>query len=144
MTVKSLDPKWRDQVRTPAHSPASNTGLAVSRQPGQALFKKICAPCHTIGVGDRVGPDLRGVTARRDRSWLSAFIQNPARLRAQRDAAALALAEKYPVVRMPALGVGQNDATDLIAYLDAEEARLAAVRGASEGPQKPHDHHHHH
>jgi cytochrome oxidase Cu insertion factor (SCO1/SenC/PrrC family)/mono/diheme cytochrome c family protein len=144
MTVKSLDPKWRDQVRTPAYSPASNTGLAVSQQPGQALFKKICAPCHTIGVGDRVGPDLRGVTARRERSWLTAFIQNPARLRAQRDPAALALAETYPVVRMPALGVGQNDASDLIAYLDAEEVRLAGARGASEEEQKSSNRHHHH
>ena len=34
----------------------------MSSQPGQTLFKKMCAPCHTIGVGDRVGPDLRGVT----------------------------------------------------------------------------------
>jgi len=142
MTVKALDPKWRDQVRTPAQSPASNTGLAVSQQPGQALFKKICAPCHTIGVGDRVGPDLRGVTARRERVWLSAYIQNPARLRVQRDPAALALVEKFPAVRMPALGVGQNDASDLIAYLDAEESRLAAAR--DEEQQKAHSQHHHH
>ena len=115
MTVKSLDPKWRGQVRAPVQSPASNTGFAVSEQPGQALFKKMCAPCHTIGVGDRVGPDLRGATARRERSWLSAYIQNPARLRAQRDPAALSLAEKFPAVRMPALGGGQNAASDLIA-----------------------------
>jgi protein SCO1 len=144
MTVRGMDPKWREQVRTPAQSPASNTGLAVSEQPGQALFKKICAPCHTIGVGDRVGPDLRGVTVRRERGWLSAYIQNPARVRAQRDPAALALVEKFPAVRMPALGVGQNDASDLIAYLHAEESRLAAARGNADEQQKPHSHHHHH
>src|SRR5262249_51675226 len=142
MTVRSLDPKWRDQVRVPAQTPASNTGLAISDRPGEALFKKMCAPCHTIGVGDRVGPDLRGVTARREPGWLAAFIRNPARLRAQRDPAALALAEKYPAVRMPALGIAQNDATDLIAYLAAEESRLAAA--SADEQQKPHSHRHHH
>jgi protein SCO1 len=143
MTVSALDPKWRDQVRTPAPSAVINTGLALSDQPGQALFKKICAPCHTIGVGDRVGPDLRGVTARRERAWLSAYIQNPARLRALRDPAALALAEKYPAVRMPALGVAQNDAGDLIAYLDAEASRLSAIQDPASPAEhkKAHSHH---
>jgi protein SCO1/2 len=146
MTVKALDPKWRNQVRTPERSAASNTGLAMSDQPGQALFKKICAPCHTIGVGDRVGPDLRGVTARRERAWLSAYIQNPARLRAVHDPAALALAEKYPAVRMPILGIAQNDAGDLIAYLDAEASRLSAMQGPSPPAEqnKAHSHHDHH
>lgn len=146
MTVKSLHPKWRDEVRRPEANPASNTGLAMSEQPGQALFKKMCAPCHTVGVGDRVGPDLRGVTVRRERDWLAAYIQNPARLRAQHDVTALALVEKYPAVRMPILGIGQNDASDLIAYLNAEETRLNAVGGdaQSDNQQKPHDHHHHH
>src|SRR5215471_5866429 len=96
MTVRALDQKWRDQVRTPEPNAASDRGLAMGDQPGQALFKKICAPCHTIGVGDRVGPDLRGVTDRRERAWLSAYIQSPARMRATRDPVALALAEKYP------------------------------------------------
>src|SRR5499427_5064416 len=131
MTIKALDVKWRNQVHTPERSSAGNAALAMSDQPGQALFKKICAPCHTIGVGDRVGPDLRGVTARRERAWLSAYIQNPARLRAARDPAALALAEKYRAVRMPALGAAQNDAADLIAYLDAEASRLSATQGPS-------------
>jgi cytochrome c2 len=147
LTIKALDPKWRDQERLPAHNPASDTGLAMSDQPGQALFKKICAPCHTIGVGDRVGPDLRGVTTRREQAWLSAYIQNPARLRALRDPAALALAEKYPAVRMPILGVAQHDAGDLIAYLDAEASRLNAAQGPSlpdrqQNPNGHQDHHH--
>ena len=147
MTVRALDQKWRDQVRTPEPNAASDRGLAMGDQPGQALFKKICAPCHTIGVGDRVGPDLRGVTDRRERAWLSAYIQSPARMRATRDPVALALAEKYPAVRMPILGVAQNDAGDLIAYLDAETSRLSAMQDPSPSGEQnrahsPHDHHH--
>jgi len=146
MTIKALDPKLSDQERTPEPNLAGNPALALTDKPGQALFRKICAPCHTIGVGDRVGPDLRGVTARRERAWLSAYIQNPARLRAARDPAAIALAEKYPAVRMPALGVAQNDASDLIAYLDAEASRLSAIQGSSSpaGQNKAPSHHDHH
>src|SRR5215813_2570385 len=51
MDVRSMDPKWREQVRSPAPSGAGETGYQLSREPGQVLFKKICAPCHTIGVG---------------------------------------------------------------------------------------------
>jgi cytochrome oxidase Cu insertion factor (SCO1/SenC/PrrC family)/cytochrome c2 len=139
MTVRAMDPKWRDQVRAPERSASSDTGLAMSSQPGQALFKKICAPCHTIGVGDRVGPDLRGVTNRRREPWLAAYIQNPAQLRAQHDPVALALAAEYPAVRMPALGVARNDAADLIAYLAAETSRLTEAQG----PAAPEHHNHH-
>src|SRR5215469_15302682 len=71
--IRRMDPKWRDEVRNVPSSPLGNTGLQMSTQPGQALFRKLCAPCHTIGVGDRIGPDLRGVTQRRDHAWLSSF-----------------------------------------------------------------------
>jgi protein SCO1/2 len=141
LTVRSLDPKWHDQVRPPQNM-ADHTAMAMSSQPGQALFKKMCAPCHTIGVGDRVGPDLRGVTARRDQPWLEAFIQNPSKMRAKHDPTALALAAEYPAVRMPAVGLAPADAADLISYLATETARLEEAKG----PAMPehHDHQHHH
>jgi protein SCO1/2 len=142
MTVRSLDPKWHDQIRPPQQPETGSTGTAMSNQPGQILFKKACAPCHTIGVGDRVGPDLRGVTERRDQPWLEEFIQNPSKMRAKHDPTALALAAAYPAVRMPAIGLAPADATDLIAYLTEENARLEKDKG----PEMPanHDHMHHH
>jgi protein SCO1/2 len=96
-------------------------------------------------VGDRVGPDLRDVTARRERAWLASFIRNPATLRARNDPAALELAVKFSGVRMPALGVSETDAADLISYLEAETSRLSAAQppstpGRSQGQ---HQHHHH-
>jgi cytochrome oxidase Cu insertion factor (SCO1/SenC/PrrC family) len=141
LTVRSLDPKWHDQVRPPQNL-ADHTAMAMSSQPGQALFKKMCAPCHTIGVGDRVGPDLRGVTDRREKPWLEEFIQNPSKMRAKQDPTALALAAEYPAVRMPAVGLAAADAADLISYLTTETARLEEAKG----PAMPehHDHQHHH
>jgi protein SCO1/2 len=141
LTVRSLDPKWHAQVRPPQNIEGL-TGTAMSSQPGQALFKKMCAPCHTIGVGDRVGPDLRGVTDRREKPWLETFIQNPSKMRAKNDPTALALAAEYPAVRMPAVGLAPADAADLISYLSEETARLEQDKG----PAMPehHDHQHHH
>jgi cytochrome oxidase Cu insertion factor (SCO1/SenC/PrrC family)/cytochrome c2 len=140
-TIRDMDPKWRDQDHTPAPGSAGDSLLALSQQPGQAMFKKICAPCHTIGVGDRVGPDLRGVTQRRDRAWLSSFMQNPAKMRAQQDPIALALAAKFPGVHMPTLRVSETDAADLISYIEAQTARLAdGTQDAAAASRRHHQH----
>lgn len=138
MVIRSMDPKWRDQVRTVPHNEASNTGLVLNDQPGQSMFKKICAPCHTIGVGDRVGPDLQGIADRRERAWLSSYIRNPHKMRAKKDPIALALAAKYKAARMPILGVTEVDATDLIAYLQSETSRLNEGRNSAEAGAETH------
>src|SRR5262249_30861838 len=87
------------------------------------------------------GPDLRGVTQRRDHAWLSSYIRNPGRLRAQQDPVALELATKFPAVRMPVLGLAEVDAADLINYLEAQNARLEEAGTSS--PSPAHDHHQH-
>jgi len=143
MVIRAMDPAWRDQVRTVPHDDASNTGLVFTDQPGQSLFKKICAPCHTIGVGDRVGPDLQGVTARRERSWLSSYIRNPHKMRAQNDPTALALAAKYKSARMPILGITETDAADLIGYLQSETTRLSEAKKNADAAAGVQGHHHH-
>jgi protein SCO1 len=141
MDIHAMDPKWRSQERAPKYDEASNTGYALGLAPGQVLFKKLCTPCHTIGVGDRVGPDLRAVTERRERSWLENFIRHPDTMRAERDPIALALVAKFPGARMPALGLAEADAGDLIAYLHAETDRLNDARDAQD-PAAPAHHHH--
>jgi len=140
--IHEMDPKWTAQVRQPKFDVHSNTGYVLGNQPGQALFKRLCAPCHTIGVGDRVGPDLRGVTERRDRAWLASYIQHPDKVRARHDPIAMSLAEKFPAVHMPALRIGETDAADLIAFLDAQNDLL---KDAQDPPMPPGMamHHHH-
>ncbi len=44
---------------------------------GQALFEQNCLTCHTIGEGPGIGPDLMGVSERRDREWLERWIADP-------------------------------------------------------------------
>ena len=139
-SIREMDPRYRDQVRQVRANPAMNTGMAMGTQPGQAMFRKLCAGCHTIGVGDRVGPDLRGITERRERAWLVSYLRDPPGM-AARDPDARALMEKYQPVRMPNMRLSEQDATDLISYLQFENAKLAeSVVPARSGG---HQHHHH-
>jgi len=40
-------------------------------------FRQNCTVCHTVGKGRLIGPDLEGVTKRKDRAWLIKFLQSP-------------------------------------------------------------------
>ena len=88
--------------------------------PGEGLFIAACAACHSVGEGVRVGPDLAGVTLRRDRTWLEAFLMEPERMLALGDAAAVALDRQFPAVRMPDLGLSETDIEDLLSYLQTQ------------------------
>ncbi len=96
--------------------PASRDTSASS---GKALFQQACATCHGIGSGDRIGPDLAGISARRERAWLIRAITVPDRLRLERDPITVELYDKFNRVDMPNLGLSEADAGDLIAYIDA-------------------------
>ncbi len=136
MTIRQMDPKWHDQASADHDHVAGGTGYyPLGDQPGQSLFRKMCAPCHTIGGGDHVGPDLRGVVDRRDRAWLVDFIMNPAKMLARKDPDALALTARFPGVHMPLLGLGETDAADVIAYLRDQTSRLSDGTPGSVGKQ---------
>ncbi|TKB72860.1 MAG: cytochrome c [Nitrospira sp.] len=69
-----------------------------------------------------MGPDLQGVTARRDRTWLSRFLQAPDVMRAKQDPLAVALSARFPGVTMPNLGLSATDVGDLLAYVETQTA----------------------
>ncbi len=131
--IEDMDPSRRAQVSaanaaagqaTAAEAPAKGVQydrghVMEGRQAGSAMFVKLCAGCHTVGRGDRVGPDLDGLTLRRSRAWITDFLIDPIKMRARKDPIALALAAKFPGVRMPYLQIHEGDAVDLISYIDA-------------------------
>lgn len=43
----------------------------------EKAFKSTCAACHTIGAGDKVGPDLAGLSKRRKVDWIVKFVKYP-------------------------------------------------------------------
>jgi protein SCO1/2 len=154
VTVHAMDPGWRGQMASSeavkpmvsslgqGASAASGTGAVPSvGLPGEALFIKTCAACHTIGRGQKVGPDLANLTSRRDRSWIASYIENPDKMRSQDTAVVRELTAKYRTVRMPNLGLADVDISDVIAYI---EAKTYAVEADKKSPQMHHGHHHHH
>ena len=92
---------------------------------GQYLFAVRCAACHTIGNGDKVGPDLLGVTSVRDRAWLARMITESDKLIAEKDPIATSLFKKYKEVRMPSLPLHEEDVNTLIEFMKIQTARLA-------------------
>jgi mono/diheme cytochrome c family protein len=65
------------------------------------IFNQRCTACHTFGHGIKVGPDLKGVTERRARPWLLAFVRGSSAVIASGDATATALLDQFKGVRMP-------------------------------------------
>lgn len=84
---------------------------------GKALFEQQCTACHTIGAGDRIGPDLRGVTERRSEDWLQRFISAPDKMLEAKDPIVVELYEKHNRIPMPNLGLSEAQVQGLIAYL---------------------------
>lgn len=69
----------------------------------EQYFKNNCANCHSVGGVRKVGPDLKDVTKRRERSWLIRFMQNPIAMKESGDTDAVELFKKFPAAIMPTL-----------------------------------------
>jgi len=89
---------------------------------GKYLFATRCAACHTIGNGDKIGPDLLGVTNVRDRAWLARIITDPNKMIEEKDPIATALFQKYKGIQMPKLGLPEADVNTLIEFMKTQTA----------------------
>jgi protein SCO1/2 len=121
---------WKDT--TPQKSYAEARPLVLD--PGEYFFQSQCSACHSIGQGDKMGPDLKGVTARRDRAWLARYIMAPDKMLAERDPIAVALFEKYQYARMPNLRLAPPEVAAVLSYV---EARSGAPRGQARKDSPP-------
>lgn len=87
---------------------------------GKEVFAaKGCNGCHKIGGGKLVGPDLKGVTGRRDKQWIAKMILRPD-LMVKEDPTAKDLFKTY-MTAMPNQGVPEADLPALMSYLKANE-----------------------
>jgi mono/diheme cytochrome c family protein len=84
-----------------------------------ALFTKKCTSCHTYGQGDKVGPDLKGVTSRRSPIWLTTWIRSSEQLIKSGDSTAVALFQKYKRERMPDQNFSAEELDALVGYIAA-------------------------
>ena len=98
-------------------------------------FESKCLACHSIGGGDKLGPDLYGVTKRHDQAWLARWLKSPEQM-LQTDAKAKAMLEKWKVP-MPNQGLSDEEVKQYLAYFKWADENLQP-RGASQPqPSKP-------
>ena len=100
---------------------------------GQTIFEQKCQACHSIGGGRLVGPDLAGVTSRRDRDWLISFITAPDQLIAQGESLAKQLVQEYGL-EMPNLGLAEQEVEEVLAYIKAQSGGQPAPAHTEEQP----------
>jgi mono/diheme cytochrome c family protein len=144
--IMEMDPEYRARPRPVSTASIGKAAddYVIANRPGQALFLKACAACHTIGRGKRIGPDLKDVTARRERQWLIRYLVAPDVMRARHDPIVVELDAQYPGVNMPNLGLSEVDAQDLLVYLETQTKHLSGADepGKVETVHNHHDHDH--
>ncbi len=96
---------------------------------GEDLFRSRCSTCHTIGQGDKLGPDLLGVVSNRDHDWLIRWLKEPDVMLKEKDPLALDLYHRYNQVPMPNLRLSDVAVMRLIEYMRAESKRLSVAAG---------------
>lgn len=97
----------------PGSAPESGSAPAVE---GARLFKaKGCYSCHSIGEGPKVGPDLKGLFARREEAWIRAYVSDPVAMVAT-DPIARGLKEQYKI-QMPKMMISSQEMDALLGYL---------------------------
>lgn len=117
---------WKNNNAEPQKSYAEAPALDIKNN-GQYIFASHCAACHTIGHGDKIGPDLKGVTSVRDHGWLARFITTPDKVIAEKDPIATDLFKKYKQVNMPNLRLADIDVNALIEYMESQSGEVKTV-----------------
>ncbi len=130
---------WLGNWKQPAANPVSYAEAPKLRKisRGENLFRTRCVACHTIGGGHRVdsartpvGPDLLGVTGRRERAWLVRWLTEPQKMLAEKDPIIMGLLASYNNVSMPNMHLNEIDVTALLEYLDTESRRVEGTRSS--------------
>ncbi|HJO25377.1 MAG: cytochrome c [bacterium] len=96
---------------------------------GKQVFVEKCTACHTIGKGKLVGPDLSGVTVRREDVWLRRQIKEPDQLIAEGDPIVMELLKESNNVPMVPLGLSDTEIEAVIAYLKSTEQQASQPAG---------------
>ncbi len=83
---------------------------------GARIFRKRCAACHAITGESRAGPDLAGVTGRRELGWIRHMILSPDSMTAN-DSVAAALKARHKIQMMLPGGASPAEARAVIEFL---------------------------
>ncbi|MFO0552697.1 MAG: cytochrome D1 domain-containing protein [Polyangiaceae bacterium] len=117
------DPKEHSTASGTAANSAPNGGMAPgATTDGKAIFDQTCIACHSIGNGDRTGPDLKDVSKRRDKAWLSKWLKDPVGM-GQSDPVGKELFAKFKNIPMPNPNLNDAQIDAVLGFIDAESAK---------------------
>jgi nitrite reductase (NO-forming) len=109
--------------------PASATPTDPDAAQGKLDFESKCLACHTVGGGDKVGPDLAGVTKRRSDDWLARWLKEPEKM-LEIDADAKAMLKQFNNLPMPNQNLTDKEISRYIQYfhwIDTQPAGTAKI-----------------
>jgi mono/diheme cytochrome c family protein len=92
--------------------------IKVQKSAGEKIFLANCASCHNKDATDLIGPGMAGITKRRKKEWIIAFIKNPQALIASGDKEAVALFNKYNKAIMLSFMFPKEEMEALYEYLE--------------------------
>lgn len=96
---------------------ASNTYA----QQGKKLYEDNCQSCHTIGKGNTVGPDLKGVGAKYPEAWIIKWIKNSQAMVKAKDPKAVAIFNQFNQIPMPPFeSMSDADIKAVMAYVKSQ------------------------
>ena len=136
MRMSGLSPLLRFTLAVWILHQAMPIARAEAFQP-EAFFNAQCSGCHSVGKGEVVGPDLKGVVSRHSRPWLHAFIRSSQSLVRTHDREATDLFGRYRKV-MPDHDMKSEEIDQLLAFIQKggpqgePEVRLASAATPAE------------
>lgn len=101
-------------VREVPYPPPATT--EEGKQGRYVFMNRGCNTCHRVGGGNLIGPDLAGVTQRRNDQWLVAWLKDPAAMVAKTPDLQT-WSHDFGDIIMPNQNLSDDDAKNLIAYM---------------------------
>ncbi len=112
---------WLDGWKRPPHWESYLNAPKLRDVPlGEQLYRTRCASCHSLEGQDRpgaLGPDLFGVTERREMQWILNWLKAPDQMLAKKDPIAIGLFEKYNKLPMPNLRLSNEECLEIVDFL---------------------------
>jgi nitrite reductase (NO-forming) len=112
--------------------PASATPTDPDAVAGKLAFESKCLACHSVGGGRKLGPDIAGVSKRRDAAWLTRWLKEPEKM-LQTDPAAKAMLKEYNGVPMPNQNLSEKEIKQYLKYFQWYDAQPAGTVQSSGG-----------
>jgi nitrite reductase (NO-forming) len=102
-----------------AASPTPTEPAAIA---GKVEFESKCLACHSMGGGRKLGPDLAGVTKRRDAAWLARWMKAPEKM-LETDPVAKAMLKEYNNLPMPNQNLSDAEVQQFLRYFHWYDAQ---------------------